>query len=280
MVADEIARATRRRHAVVKRTLAVRRAQERRFWIGVACAAVLHAAILFGASRSSSLRQMGERDASPDGISVELVDEADFNSRTTVPPMAAANPPANPASTDSLAQPPPPAAEPEPPAPSPPAPEPKKTTAIEKAPEPVSRPDPAKKPSSSAPATKMTSVPAPHSEPLQLGLPDASFAPPGRSAAFARPPGITRSGENDDFGRGVVRALRQTMPGSTVLSQVTVRLLLSETGNLVEVRLVRSGGDPILDQNVVFAVKQSNFPIPPVGSTILDRTFMVTYVYR
>jgi len=71
-----------------------------------------------------------------------------------------------------------------------------------------------------------------------------------------------------------------TMPGSTVLSQVTVRLLLSETGNLVEVRLVRSGGDPILDQNVVFAVKQSNFPIPPVGSTILDRTFMVTYVYR
>lgn len=134
MVADEIARATRRRHAVVKRTLAVRRAQERRFWIGVACAAVLHAAILFGASRSSSLRQMGERDASPEGISVELVDEADFKSRTTVPPMAAANPPANPASTGSLAQPPPPA-EPEPP-------EPKKAAAIEKAPEPVSRPDP------------------------------------------------------------------------------------------------------------------------------------------
>ena len=117
-------------------------------------------------------------------------------------------------------------------------------------------------------------------DPLLLGLPDASFAPPGRSAAFARPPGITRSGENDEFGRGVVRALRQTMPGSTMLSQVTVRLLLSENGNLIEVRLVRSGGDPILDQNVVFAVKQSNFPIPPVGSTELDRTFMVTYVYR
>jgi protein TonB len=279
MSADDIAQAARRRHAVVRRKLATRRAQERRFWIGVACATVLHAALFVGIGRSLSPRHLGDPDASPDGVTVELVDAADLMSKTTVP-MAADNPPANPVSTASLPQPPPPpAAEPEPPAPSPPAPQPKKATAIEKAPDPVSRPDPARKPNT-APASKMTSVPLPQSDPLQLGLPDASFAPPGRSAAFARPPGITRSGENDDFGRGVVRALRQTMPGSTLLSQVTVRLLLSESGNLVEVRLIRGGGDPILDQNVLFAVKQSSFPIPPVGSTILDRTFMVTYVYR
>jgi periplasmic protein TonB len=278
MVADEIAPAAGRRHAVVKRTLAARRAQERRFWIGVACAAVLHAALLFGVGRSSSPRQMGEADASPEGITVELVDAADLMSKTTVPPQEASPPPANPVSTGSVAQPPPPPPEPEhPPAR---APEPKKAAAIEKAPDKTSVPDPTKKQSSIDPATKSKSTPAPPSDPLTLGLPDASFAPPGRSAAFARPPGITRSGENDDFGRGVIRALRQTMPGSTVLSQVTVRLLLSETGNLVEVRLIRSGGDPILDQNVVFAVKQSSFPIPPVGSTMLDRTFMVTYVYR
>jgi TonB family protein len=65
-----------------------------------------------------------------------------------------------------------------------------------------------------------------------------------------------------------------------MLSQVTIRLFLSDKGNLVEVRLIRSGGDPILDQNVLFAVKQSNFPIPPIGSTEDDRTFLVTYVYR
>jgi hypothetical protein len=35
-----------------------------------------------------------------------------------------------------------------------------------------------------------------------------------------------------------------------------------------------------LPQNVVFAVKQSNFPIPPTGSTVSDRTFLVTYVYN
>jgi TonB family protein len=265
---------------VVRRTLAARRAQERKFWIGVACAAVLHAALFFGIGRSASPRQLGDPDASPEGITVELVDAADLMSRTTVPPQPDSAP-ANPVSTASLPQPPPPpATEPEPPSPSPPAPQPKKATAIEKAPDKSPVPDSARKQSSAEPVPKTKSTPAPPSDPLQLGLPDAAFAPPGRSAAFARPPGITRSGENDDFGRGVIRALRQTMPGSAVLSQVTIRLLLSETGNLVEVRLVRSGGDPILDQNVMFAVKQSSFPIPPIGSTLLDRTFMVTYVYR
>ena len=92
---DEIARAARRRQAVVRRTLAARRAQERRFWIGVACAAVLHAALFFGVGRSASQRQLGEPDASPEGIAVELVDAADLMSRSTV---AADNPPASPPS--------------------------------------------------------------------------------------------------------------------------------------------------------------------------------------
>jgi periplasmic protein TonB len=280
MGADEIAQAARRRHAVVKRALAARRAQERKFWIGVACAAVLHAALFLGVGGSAFQRQLGEPDASPEGITVELVDAADLMSRTTVPPQPDSAP-ANPVSTASLPQPPPPpATEPEPPSPSPPVPEPKKATAIEKAPDKTSVPDPTKKQRSTEPTAKTKSASVPPSDPLLLGLPDASFAPPGRSAAFARPPGITRSGENDDFGRGVIRALRQTMPPSNMLSQVTVRLFLSDKGNLVEVRLIRSGGDPILDQNVLFAVKQSNFPIPPIGSTEDDRTFLVTYVYR
>jgi TonB family protein len=70
------------------------------------------------------------------------------------------------------------------------------------------------------------------------------------------------------------------MPGSDRLGQVTIRLFLSETGNLLEARLVRSGGDPIMDQNVVFSAKQASFPIPPAGATVADRTFLVTYVYH
>ena len=129
------------------------------------------------------------------------------------------------------------------------------------------------------PTTKSAALQRPH-DPLELSLPDSALAPAGRSAAFARPPNITRSGENDEFGRGVIRALRRTMPSSERLGQVTIRLFLSETGNLLEARLIRSGGDPIMDQNVVFAAKQSSFPIPPNGATVADRTFLVTYVYH
>ena len=99
-------------------------------------------------------------------------------------------------------------------------------------------------------------------------MPNIPVAPGGRGAAVARPPGATRSGENDEFGRGVIRALRQTMPSPNgQLGRVTVKLLLSNTGNLAEVQLIRSAGIPGLDQSVVFAVKQASFPIPPGGAT-------------
>jgi TonB family protein len=117
--------------------------------------------------------------------------------------------------------------------------------------------------------------------PLQLSLPDAAITPGGPSAAFTRPAGITRSGENDEFGRGVIRALRKSMPDpGTMRGRVTVRFLLSDNGNLIEVRLVRSSGDPMLDQSVLFAVKQSSFPFPPRNAPLVDRTFLVTYIYE
>jgi protein TonB len=116
---------------------------------------------------------------------------------------------------------------------------------------------------------------------MQLTMHNMPVAPGGRGAAVARPPGATRSGENDEFGRGVIRALRQTMPSPNgQLGRVTVKLLLSDTGNLAEVQLIRSAGAPGLDQSVVFAVKQSSFPIPPGGATLVDRTFLVTYIYN
>jgi TonB family protein len=112
-------------------------------------------------------------------------------------------------------------------------------------------------------------------------MPDFSMPPGGLGAAVSRPPGITRSGENDDFARGVIRALRQTMPApSGVRGRVTVRLLLNDNGNLVEVALLRAADDPILTQSIVFAVRQASFPFPPAGANLADRTFMVTYIYR
>ena len=65
MGAEDIARAARRRNAVAQRTLAVRRAQQRRFRIGLACAAVLHAALFVGVGTWSSPRQLGDAGREP-----------------------------------------------------------------------------------------------------------------------------------------------------------------------------------------------------------------------
>src|SRR5207237_1203079 len=102
-------------------------------------------------------------------------------------------------------------------------------------------PDPAQQPKQTGPAAKNPPPTPPAQHPpqpqpqqklsLQLDLPPQALVPGSRGAAVVRPPGATRSGENDEFGRGVIRALRKTMPGSDVLGRVTVRLFLSETGN-------------------------------------------------
>lgn len=153
----------------------------------------------------------------------------------------------------------------------PPEPAPKESVA----PPTPSPPPPAPKPK---PKTEARAQP---DRPLQLSMPDFSLPPGGLGAAVSRPPGITRSGENDEFARNVIRALRKTMPApSGSLGRVTVRFLLNENGNLKEVALLQGAEDPILTQSVVFAVRQTSFPFPPDRSNVADRTFMVTYVYR
>jgi len=118
---------------------------------------------------------------------------------------------------------------------------------------------------------------------LDLSTPKSLMQPSfggGRSAGLQRPPGITRSGLNDAFARAVIRALQQTMPQLIdVNGRVTIRILLTETGNVAEVRLLGGSGSSTLSQDVVFAAKQTSYPIPPTGSNLADRTFMVTYIY-
>jgi protein TonB len=255
------------------------KADSRRFWIGVAVMATLHAALIAGFVRSAP-RYVGELEGSQSGISVELVDAADLQSRSTVlPPEPSVGGPG------SSAAPPPrrdAAPQPEPKAAAAPPVEAERPSPL--APPAARKDSPSAPNKESAPAPPTKSKPAPSLDPspsLRFDLPDSAFAPGGRSAAVMRPPNVTRSGENDEFGRGVIRALRRTMPEARdTLGRVTVRFLLSETGNLIQLQLVRSSGDPILDQNVVFAARQSSFPIPPAGATLADRTFLVTYIYR
>ena len=286
MGTDAIVHAQGRVPAAGGRSVAALSAERRKFWIGLACAAVLHALLIVGVTRSSP-RIMGEKEGRPDGISVVLVDAADLKSKTTVPVETSP-----PGATGSIPPPPPTPREAQPQPPQPPEPQEASALPIEQEkpaaiplPGPVPKerpPEPVPKESKTPPAkTKPKTHARAPDPPLQLSMPDMTLPSGGLGAAFSRPPGITKSGENDEFARGVIRALRRTMPpGSGVLGRVTVRLKLDDNGNLAEVIVLRPAEDPLLTQSVVFSVRQASFPFPPVGATLADRMFMVTYIYH
>jgi TonB family protein len=281
--------------------------RQRGFWLALLGALVFHAAFIVELNRNAP-RRTGAPDGSDNAIAVEIVTEADLKSRETValpPPAARPAPQPQPEAAQPAPTPPEPEAAAQP-APTPPpqakqeaappkaeplvpdledvAPLPEKLTPeqkpaeewkaeAKKAEEPLAKPDP---PAKKKPAPQARLDLAPPST-----MPDAPSAAPGRNSSFSRPPGITRSGENDEFGRGVIRALRATMPPpSGVYGRVTVRLFLNDNGDLTEVHVIESSGKAGLDQSIVFATKQSNFPLPPAGATLADRTFLITYVYR
>jgi periplasmic protein TonB len=315
MGADTSAQPAGRSNAQRTPMVAAIAVRERGFWTGLAFAAVVHAALLVGFLRAPP-RMMGEASGLADGISVELVEAPDLKSKNTFAedggqPGTAAKPVPKPPQKQAAAEPQPATPQkssPEPAEQAPPAQpqtvpqQPEKQKANPWVPDiaaiDLAQPPPTADPARSAeeapkapPAKKQQQVELPKQLPqpepkqqqklsLQFDMPPMAFTPGTRGAAVTRPAGITRSGENDEFGRGVIRALRKTMPASSVLGRVTVRFLVSQTGNLAEVRLISGGGDPILSQNVVFAVKQSSFPFPPAGATEVDRTFQVTYVYH
>ncbi len=154
---------------------------------------------------------------------------------------------------------------------------------------PVAKPDPTQK---QEPAEKPAEVkpkppakkPAQRTETAKLDLtPPAVFQAPvgGGGAGVQRPAGITRSGENDDFARGVIRALQSTMPQlRNTFGRVTVRVELNMNGNLVRTTVLKPSNIAGLDQSVVFATQQSSFPFPPRNAVPADLVFFVTYIYR
>lgn len=305
MEANKVTATETQRVPLAAASTAAAAAQERVFWIGLACASVLHAALLLEFARSPP-RQMGEKGGRPDGISVELVDAAALSSKNSFAEAGtpkgddspARKPPAEaerdqgeqkkqaeqkqagPAETKTTALAPPPEqpanplTEMELKAPSSPwavAPE-----ALEKLPPPAQGAKPREPNPKAAPKPQRDARLQ-----LDLTMPELPIVPGASGAAMARPAGYTRSGENDEFGRGVIRALRKTLPRPRDLrGRVTVRFLISPNGDLAEVQLLRSAGIPLLDREVVFSVKQASFPFPPRNAPPVDRTFLVTYIYH
>jgi periplasmic protein TonB len=316
MSADEIVLTADSVNAPARLQTGRRDRWSRGFWIGLACAAAVHAVLIIGVARHAP-RYLGAAGGAADAINVELVDEADLKSRETStgnsPPPGALVPPPQPQSEPAPESPPPQPEAKQPVEKTPPeqkaekTPEPKAELPAEAAPadqpasllpvekeKPQSAPPQAghakedakeKKAEAEAEAAKKLELKPPNQ--LDLSLPkEMSMAQPfdnfgSASSAVGRPPGITRSGANDDFGRGVIRALKKTMPPATgTKGRLTIRLILDERGNIATLKLVKAAGIRDLDEGVMFSAQQASFPFPPQGATVADRTFLITYVYN
>ncbi len=294
----------------------VRTSNDRAFWAGLAGASLLHAALIFGAS-SSTPRQVGEKDGLMEAISIELLEpealagntgpqegetspEQGSNSALQLPrPESKANSwqtdtapdkPETPASEAKpqqqamLALPDPEAkeAQAEQKEPQKEQKEPQKETTQKETPPKETQKEAKKESQKNAAPKAPTTKDKQASTQLDFSMPSSLFNAPvgGGANAVMRPDGITRSGENDDFGRDVVRALRKTMPAhEKIFGRLTVRILLSPNGDVVEIQLLKGSGNSYLDQIVMFSARQAVYPFPPKGATSIDRTFVVTYIY-
>jgi TonB family protein len=308
MSADKIVLTADSTHGRAEHLAATKISRQPIFLIGLIGAVAVHAALILGLIGSPS-RYIGDPEGSSRVINVELIDEAEFQnsapstSRPDNPPSAATvAPPPQP--EEPRPQPETPRAQPEEPRPQPETPraQPEEPPAQPKEPS-ASEPDLPQKSAEQPPLeTEKPKTPSPQDTPEKRKVteidPNYELKPPApldlrvpfyatttgaqrSSSGATRPPGITRSGENDKFGRDVIRSLRKMMPPPRgIKGRVTIRIFLDGQGNIAKAELVQSGGNRELDQSVLFSAQQATFPYPPKGATVADRTFRVTYIYR
>ena len=283
--------------------------RDRNFWRALGFALLAHATLFISLEKAPP-RHIGDANGREDAISVSLVSETDMREKFAEPAVASPPPsvptPATPAPSETAPE-PPVQAQAEPPAPEPAKPEPETRSpqsdaaallrgteapdvfSIEAPQAPSAKAEPSKPKPAAPKHTESTQI-APKTPPQKMSKLDLnphvdpmtpSSAAGGPAAGFSRPPGITRSGANNDFGRAVIKALNQTMPPHHgVFGSVTIRILLSPSGDVTDVQIVWPSAESLINQEVVFAAKTTTYPFPPNGSTPADRNFLVTYHYR
>jgi TonB family protein len=273
---------------------------DRRFHVGLALALGLHG-MLFAGFYGSPPRHIGKPDGDRNAVDVSFVSEDELRSiasavaapkATPVPPSPPPQPPAEaapqPAETTPPAPQTPPTAQ-QPPQPEPTPEVPPVDEALTLKPmedliastERKSQPKPAEPPKPPQPPAKQAPPERKRSAALDLSPPPEFTFGGGGGAAVARPAGITRSGENDAFARGVISALRRTMPQlMDTRGRVTVRITLGEDGELVSTQVINASNVAGLDRSVVFATRQTSYPFPPRNARPVDLVFLITYIYQ
>jgi TonB family protein len=92
--------------------------------------------------------------------------------------------------------------------------------------------------------------------------------------------GSGASGKSDEFSRSVIAALMKTRPGPFALwGRVLVSFQITQQGDLLYVRVVRSSGNKALDDAAVTAIQRARFQRPPPGLSPEARTYIIDYIF-
>lgn len=229
---------------------------ERPFLFAIVAALVLHVlpvAIATGGWGTTALRLrpgIGDPAGIEEGVNVEIIDATEYQRR-----FVAFN--AGKDAADSEAKPSPP--------PQPPSPAQAKSEPV-----PNEPPDP-----------------APSLQPRKLS--EADIAMIMESATFDMDSAIAATatasmaaqGQTSEFVRGVLRRLKQNMPRSNgIKGTVVIGIVLSETGQISWVGVLKSSRHKELDELVIARVRATQFDPPQKPIKPIERRFQITYEYE
>jgi len=255
---------------------------KRALYAAIAAAFLLHLAVLVpfmvrpAPNPADAVRELGMEEGLPEHLNVSVISEADLK-RLSSDPFRQDAPP-SPAPADTPAPPLEPQSVPEPPQP------PVKEASAASSPAQPNADE--KKGLAFDPAGYIARA----SEQFGFQLKQAiNAAEERREQAQLTPrqggnvrslrPGATHQGKSDEWERKVIWALSATKPmGNGKWGSAIVTFVVSETGQVQGLRLIKTSGDNWLDQGALLAVKQARMPAPPPGLPVGDRAFNIEYI--
>ena len=263
-----------------KRPLIANAWGKRALYAAIAVAFLLHLLVLVpflvrpAPNPADAVRQLGMEEGAPEHLNVSVISEADLK-RLSSDPFRQEAPP-SPTPADIPAPPPEPQAAPEPPHPP--------VKEANAAPS-TAEPDVSDKKS---PPFDPAGYAARMAEQFGFQLKQAVNAAEARQAQHtprqggnvrSLRPGATHQGKSDEWERKVIWALSATKPmGNGKWGSAIVTFVVSDSGQVLGLRLIKSSGDNWLDQGALLAVKQARMPAPPSGLPVGDRAFNIEYI--
>jgi periplasmic protein TonB len=261
------------------------RSKTRRTLYATAAAALaLHLMVLaFFLVRGGTSRQLGAEEGLPENLNVSVISAADLKKLSSDPFLQEARP----SQDESKETPVPPEEAPTPPAPpqppTPPQPPVQEANAASSASQsPAKRPETSFDPSSFiAQASEQFSTQLTQAFKAADAKREAAAKRPAQAAPNVRAlrPGATHVGKSDEFARAVIWALGATKPmGNGKWGSTVVTFIVSASGKVDGLRLLKSSGDNWLDEGALLGVRQARMPVPPPGLPQGDRSFNVEYI--